>query len=214
MSIGGVHADLTFDLHHRDIADDTDLARLTLNGPAGDGLTALWLSEYSDRPLVPFAVAPHVLIPAGYYRWYQDKIQFLTSASRPVSGLAYFRAGNYYNGTQTEEKGSVDWRPNGHWNFTATLDLYQIKLPAGLFDVRNLSGSIAWFWSPYFFGSILGQFDTQSRLLGLDYRIQWIIAPRRSLFLVRSRGYFNDPHAGWRAQSAQETAKLGWTYQF
>lgn len=209
----GSHADLTYDLQGRDLAEDADFARLTLTHPAGDNL-AIWFTNYADRPLTPFTAAPGVVVAPGFYRWLQGKIQFVSSASRPVSGIAYFRYGDYYNGRQTEEKGSIVWRPDGHWNVTATCDLYQISLPAGHFDVRNLSASISWYGSPYFFVRVLGQFDTQSRTLGMDYRCQWTVAPRRSVFLVINRGYFKDPGAGWRNQGGQQALKVGWTWQF
>lgn len=209
----GSHADVTFDLHGRDLTEDSDLARVTLTNARGDNLAA-WVTDYADRPLTPFTVAPGVVIPPKFYRWLQEKIQFVASASRTLSGVVYLRVGDYYNGTQTEEKGSVVWRPNGHWNLTGSYDLYQVRLPAGHFDVRNLAASVGWYWSPYLFGSILSQYDTQSRTLGMDYRFQYIFSPRRSVFVVVNRGYFNDPNARWRNIGGQQIVKVGWTWQF
>jgi hypothetical protein len=211
----GNHTGITTDLHNRDLREDIDFTRITFTNPAGDQLRPIWPTIYADRVLAPFAIAPGVVIPPGFYRWIQwAKMQLTTSPHRRLSGLVYLRAGDYYAGTETEEKGSLTWRPDRHWNLTGTYDLYQIKLPQGRFNVRILSGSIAYAWSPYMTASALIQYDTQSRLLGENLRLRWRITAGNDIFLAINRGYLNQLDGRRDFQGGQDILKAGWTWQF
>lgn len=210
----GEDSDLSTNFRNRDVKEDADVLKFVLTGSHGDTLAPLWITDRADRPLTPFTVAPGVVIPPGFYRWLVDKVQLTTTANRPLSGLVSVLGGNYYNGTQLEETASAIWRPDSHWSLTGSCDLYQIKLPEGHFNVRILSGSLGYAWTPYLSARILYQYDTQSRLLGEDYRVQWTVFPGDTVFLVLDRGYFNDPNSGWAFRSGQDTLKAGWTWKF
>ncbi len=210
----GAHAGITTDLHDRELREDIDISRITFTNPAGDQLRPIWPTVYADRVLTPFAIAPGVVIPPGFYRWPQlFKMQLITSPHRQLSGLVYFRFGDYYKGKETEQKGSVTWRPDHHWNLTGTYDLYQIKLPEGHFNVRILSGSITYAWSPYLSASALIQYDTQSRFIGENFRLRWRLTAGNDIFLAVNRGYLNQLDGSWVFQGAQDILKVGWTWQ-
>ena len=68
-------------------------------------------------------------------------------------------------------------------------------------------------FSPDLIVSVFGQYDSESRDLGVNTRLRWTIQPGRDLFLVWNRNWQRTLDPGYRLDldSDQIVVKLRWT---
>ena len=80
--------------------------------------------------------------------------------------------------------------PNDAVNLSTTNGTVYAELPAGDFVAQLFSGRLDVSASPNLTWSNFVQYDTDSRILGFQSRIRWILKPGSDLFLVVSRGWY------------------------
>ena len=90
------------------------------------------------------------------------------------------------------------------------------KLPQGNFIARILTWQVNYTASPFLSVSNLIQYDNQSRNLGWQSRIRWILKPGNDVFFVYNQGWIQDTSGGFRftAQDSKVSAKLQYTFRF
>jgi hypothetical protein len=90
------------------------------------------------------------------------------------------------------------------------------RLPQGNFVARIISSQINYMASPFFSVSNLIQYDNQSRNLGLQSRVRWILRPGNDFFFVFSQGWIQDAAGGYRftTQDSKVSSKLQYTFSF
>jgi hypothetical protein len=151
-------------------------------------LSATRTSEVLD---VPFHIRSDVEIGVGRYEFSQFGAVLGTSRGRSVFGTFTFSTGNFFNGTRTQLKGEVRLSTGKHLVLIASADRNEISLPVenGNFTttVLGLTPEIA--ISRKLFANGLIQYDTDSKTLAANFRIDWIHTPGSDLFLVLNTGY-------------------------
>ena len=154
-------------------------------------------SEVLDEP---FRIRPGVEIPVGRYEFSQFGAVLGTNRSRPLSGTFTVSTGSFFNGDRTQLKAEVRWSTGSHLVLIGTVDRNEISLPVedGDFSttVLGLTPEIA--ISRKLFANGLIQYDSDSKTLATNFRIDWIHTPGSDLFLVLNTGYLIgdllDPH--------------------
>ncbi len=145
-------------------------------------------SEVLDEP---FNIRPDVVIPVGRYEFNQIGAVLGTNRGRPVFGTFTVSTGGFFNGDRTQLKGEVRWSTGSHLVLIASADLNKISLPVENGDftttVLGLTPEIA--INRKLFANGLIQYDTDSKTLASNFRIDWIHTPGSDLFLVFNTGY-------------------------
>lgn len=149
-----------------------------------DGEFQLDLSEEYDLLVAPFTVAPgHVVAPGGYTAR-RVGATYVAGSGRALSGRAGVSTGGFYNGDRTSWSGALTWRASYRLRIEGTAQRNAVSLPSGDFTADLVGGRLRYAWSTRLFGSAYVQYNTQTRSLVTNARVNFRWAPLSDLFVV------------------------------
>ncbi len=174
--------------------------------------------ELNVRPageniLLPFEIAENVVIPVGKYHFMRYRTEVEFAPKRRLNGQATWWFGSFYEGTLDEFRLELNWNPSALINFEFN-GLRNIgRLPFGDFD-QTLIGTRVRFnvTSDLQLNSYI-QYDTDSRILGINARVHWIFSPFGEVFLVFNQNTFNDITDRWSLQNEQILLKIRYNFR-
>jgi hypothetical protein len=182
---------------------------------SGDRLEFNWVPTF-ERLFEPFEISKGVVLPKGDYRFTRWRAEFGTASKRrwKVDGTWWF--GTFYSGHSNQVELSFQYKVAPHLNVSLGLDQTFVRLKEGHFVARIFELRASYAFSPFLSISNLVQFDNESRHLGWQSRIRWIIRPGNDLFLVFNQGWLQDERGGFNFRSAgtKLTGKLQYTFRF
>jgi len=182
---------------------------------SGDSLT-LWMQPQGETLLVPFEIAPGVVIPMGAYDYIRWGITAETSNHRPVQAGNTTWLGDFYNGKLTQWQDYVKWTsPKGRVQLSANLENDFARMPEGNFINRLWYLQTALAWSPNLVLSNFLQYNGHN--FGSNTRLRWTIRPGDDLFIVWNRGWqrlFTGPDLTLAPQNEEIAVKLRWTFRY
>jgi len=154
-------------------------------------LLQLHVERESERLEEPFAIRPDAIVPAGDYASIRAGLQGATDSSRPLSGSAGASTGGFFGGRRSDLSASMSWRQSRHLVLDAGVNHSIIDIPVdnGAFDATALSFSALGAISRDLFARALVQYDSFSRDVQANVRVNWIHTPGSDLFVV-----FNTAH--------------------
>ncbi|RDY61213.1 carbohydrate binding family 9 domain-containing protein [Flagellimonas nanhaiensis] len=166
-----------------------------------------------ENILEPFDIAENVTIPVGEYNFMRYRLEAEFAAKRRVSGMATWWFGSFYDGTLDEFELSLNWNPSALLGFEFSGVRNVGRLPFGDFD-QTLAGLRVRFnvTSNLQLNSYL-QYDTDSRVLGLNARIHWIFSPLGDVFLVFNNNSLNPMSQPWELQNRQILLKVRYNFR-
>lgn len=174
--------------------------------------------EFNIRPtgeniLTPFEIADNVIIPAGEYHFMRYRLEGQFAAKRRLNGQASWWFGSFYEGTLNEFELQLNWNPNALLGFELNGTRNIGNIPWGDID-QTLIGSRVRFNvnSDLQLNSYI-QYDTVSRNLGVNARIQWIFSPLGDVILVFNHNTFNDITENWVLQDQQILMKVRYNFR-
>ena len=161
---------------------------------SGDYLQLNFIPEYERLP-EPFAIHPGVVLPAGSYRWTRWGVELSTAAKRRFVLELGTSWGGFYDGSLRLLDLELILKPTPRFVMSLGTEINDVSLPAGDFRAKvyglraelNFSADLSW--------ANLLQYDNESRLLGMQSRLRWTIAPEAELFLVFNRGWVRELEA-------------------
>ena len=182
---------------------------------SGDRVEANWVPQF-ERLFAPFEIADGVTIPAGDYRFTRYRVEFNTASKRPWEVGGKWSFGDFYSGRSNEISATFVYKFAPHLRLAFSADQTFARLPQGNFVARVYSARADYAFSPLLTLSNLVQFDNESRNLGLQTRVRWILKPGNDLFLVFNQGWLQDQRGGfsYRATNTRFTGKLQYTLRF
>ena len=192
------------------------MAPINVRFESGDRFEFNW-DPHGETLMVPFEVAPNVVIPAGSYNFTRWRIEGQTSEHRPLQFGTTTWFGTFFNGHLTQWENYLRWTsPKGkvQLDFDAENDFG--RLPFGNFAQRLWSMRAAYAWNPNLVLSSFVQYDTVSQNIGTNTRLRWTIKPGNDLFVVWNRGWqriVTDPHVSIVPQNDLVVIKLRWTFR-
>ena len=133
---------------------------------------------------------------------------------RRVSGQATWWFGSFYEGDLDEFELSLNWNPSALLAFEFAGLHNRARLPFGDFE-QTLAGLRVRFnvTSNLQLNSYL-QYDTDSRILGLNARIHWIFSPLGDVFLVFNNNTINNiNNQPWELQNRQILLKVRYNFR-
>ncbi len=180
----------------------------------GDRVELNWVPTY-ERLFVPFEIADGVTLPAGGYRFTRYRAEFETAPKRPVQAMVTWWFGTYFSGRADEFEAEVLFKPNRHWQLGVTAEQTFARLPQGNFVARVWALRADYAFSPFFTVANFIQYDNESRNVGLQSRLRWILKPGNDLFLVFNQGW-EEQLGGltFRRVGTRITGKVQYTFRF
>ena len=104
-------------------------------------------------------------------------------------------------------------RASKYFFASAGWDFRRVRLREGDFDVHLANVHVNLSFSPELSLNTLAQYDNQSRQLGLNTRLKWIVRPGNEVFLVWDQNYDADTEH-LHARSAKLATKAAWTFRW
>jgi hypothetical protein len=200
------------DLHGHLLDSTLNLPLIELDSPTGGYFV---LEEQRTRETVtePFALLGGVTIPARVYHGNYHSLSFGTSRSRAVSGRFQVSELDFYTGTRRDYEPSMEWRASRYFFASVGWNLRRITLPQGRYDVHVANARINVSFSPDLSLNTVAQYDNQSKQLGLNARLKWIVQPGNEVFLVWNQNYDADSDH-LHARAAKIATKAAWTIRW
>jgi len=137
-----------------------------------------------ERLFEPFEIRDGIEIAPGDYNFYHWSLFFRTNTSRVVSGDAWIRWGEFYDGYQKTIWGGITFRPSPYFTAKTDWNHNDIDLPTGAFTTNVFQQRIRVSLSPNVSINTFWQFSDDAELMSLNTRFNWIYRPGADLFVV------------------------------
>jgi hypothetical protein len=149
-----------------------------------DVLTANLVDQYENL-VVPFPIAPGIVIPVGRYPFREAQVVYELGLQRRLSGNVSLQHGSFYSGTRTSvglNRGRVT--VSSRFFLEPSLSLNWVDLEEGSFATHLAVTRLNYSFSPRMFASGLVQYNTLTQTFGTNLRLRWEYAPGSELFVV------------------------------
>jgi Domain of unknown function (DUF5916)/Carbohydrate family 9 binding domain-like len=182
---------------------------------SGDRVEFNWAPTF-ERLFAPFQIADKVSLPAGDYHFTRYRAEVETAAKRPWQVAATWWFGNYWSGRANEFTAQIVYKPTPHFQTAITAEQSFVRLPQGNFVARVWALRADYAFSPFFTVTNFLQYDNESRNLGWQSRVRWIIKPGNDFFLVFNQGWEQEEIRGikFRTVGTRLTGKVQYTFRF
>ena len=167
----------------------------------------------TERLFEDFEISEGVILRPGRYDWARGILTVGTSERRVVSARISASWGTFFSGTNRRLSTFLGWRPSKHFQTTIDYTQNQIELPEGDFTTRLLRWNLDVVFSPDLSWETLIQWDRDSRNLGWNSRLRWVVREGEELALIWNQGVDTTDH-DFRGTTMQWAGKIRWTYRF
>jgi len=169
-----------------------------------------------ERLFEPFEIAKGVVLPPGNYRFTRWRFEINTASKRRWKFDNAWRFGSYWAGNANQFSTQIQYKIAPHLLMSAGWDQTFARLKEGNFVARVYTIRVNYSVSPYLTFFNLVQFDNQSRNVGWQSRVRWILKPGNEVFLVFNQGWLQDERGGFRFRSTDTrlAGKLQYTFRF
>lgn len=192
------------------------MAPINVRLESGDRFEFNW-DPHGETLLVPFEVAPGVIIPVGDYTFTRWRVEAQTSGHRPLQFGTTTWFGQFFNGHLTQQENYLKWTSRkGRIQLELDTQNDFAHMPAGNFVQRLWQVQAAYAWNPNLVLTSFIQYDTESRNLGTNTRLRWTIKPGNDLFIVWNHGWerlITRPGLSLVPQTDLIAVKLRWTFR-
>ena len=212
--------EFSFTLYKRNDVDKVESWRL-FTAPinwefnTGDRIELNWVPTF-ERLFVPFEIADNVKLPAGDYQFTRFRAEVETAAKRPWQAFATWWFGSYWSGRADEFSAQLLFKFAPHFQAGVTAEQTFARLPQGNFVARVWALRADYAFSPFFTVANFIQYDNESRDLGWQSRVRWIVRPGNEFFLVFNQGYEQNSQGGFRFRKtgSRVVGKVQYTFRF
>jgi hypothetical protein len=211
----GVDADFFTDLESRVLERAIEMTPFQVQFHSGDNVGFTVTPSY-ERLDEPFAISRDITLPAGAeYRFTRYGIGGQTANRRTLAFGARFDRGGFYSGDRQQAVLSLTLRAAaGHILYLNT-EFNQVQLAEGSFtsNVYRATGETQ--FSPFLTLLNTVQFDTVSRVAGLQSRFRWIMRPGNDLYIVYTHNWLEDVVADrFSSLDRRIASKVLYTHRF
>jgi hypothetical protein len=161
-----------------------NITALNINFQSGDTFNVLVTPSYEklDRD---FTVAPGIVLPRGSeHRYTRLLIEGTTANRRMVSASASITTGSFYTGDRRDLAGTLNVRPRPGVLATLNATFSRVQMPEGTVHARTMRALVNTQFGPWISIANNVQFDSASKVVGLQSRFRWIVRPGNDVFFV------------------------------
>lgn len=171
-----------------------------------------------ERLFQPFPISRNVTLPPGDYRFTRKRVEFFTSPNRPWKIDTTWWFGAYWSGKADQLTGQFQYKWAPHVDTSFRYDQTFARLKEGDFTARIFTLRSNYSFSPLLAVSNLAQYDNDSKNVGWQSRVRWILQPGREIFLVFNLGWVREVDSTgethFRAADRGVAAKAQYTLRF
>ena len=169
-----------------------------------------------ERLFEPFEISPGVVLPPGDYRFTRWRFEINTASKRRWKFDNEWYFGSYWSGRADQLATSLQYKIAPHLLMSAGMDQTFARLKEGNFVARIFSVRADYSVSPFLTFFNLVQFDNESKNLGWQSRVRWILKPGNEVFIVFNQGWLQDDRGGFhfRSTDTRLAGKMQYTFRF
>ena len=168
----------------------------------------------TERLYEPWEIEDGVVLPVGEYTFSSHGINFRTSETRPFFGSVEFGTGSFFGGTRREARMEATWRKDHHLSTALTLEQNWLRLQQGHFNTSLLMYRLDYSFTPFITVANFVQYDTESRNVGLQSRLRWILRPGNEFFIVLNHAWQENQFNRFEAAQTRFRVKFNYTFRF
>jgi hypothetical protein len=148
--------------------------------------------------LFPFQLTEGAPLPVGDYTFTEFNIQLNSDLRRKVNLELFAVSGQYYTGTKTTVRSTLNYRVQPWGNFAMGFEMNDIKLgdPYGSARLWLINPKFEVNFTNNLFWTTFLQYNTQADNFNVNSRIQWRYRPMSDVFLVYTDNYLTEGHFG------------------
>jgi hypothetical protein len=177
---------------------------------SGEHLEWNFIRSY-ERLTEPFQIQPAIVIAPGSYGFSRYRVLINSATKRRWVVDFALRWGDFYDGRLRTVTFGLTLKPSTHVALALETERNDATLASGRFHTRIVSARGDINVSPDLTWANLVQYDSESRLLGVQSRLRWILKPGNDLFVVLQRGWFKRDGGAYLPQFESGSAKLQYT---
>ena len=164
---------------------------------------------------VPFEISDGVVIPAGEYSFDTPCAGVGTANYRKIRAEVIYCSGDFYDGTQIYTNGTIEWRPNKHFQLLAIVDFYDTDLPYGAFITRLFSLRADFAFTNALYWENFIQYDNESDSVGFNSILRYQPAAGREVVLIVNHEYVELlPNRSFTKVYGDIAFKFSYTFRF
>ena len=167
-----------------------------------------------ERVDLDFAIVPGVIVPSGDYWQTRYELEGESSPGRPISLTWRLETGALYQGHSTDYEGGIQWRTGPLLILGASLSETRAHLSGGRFTTHVEEARVDLHFTPRLSWKNLVQYDNESRDLGVQSRLRWILAPGSEVFVVLGTSWVRGSDDRVRPDEQSGTIKVVHTLRF
>ena len=155
-----------------------------------------------------------IVLPAGSYSFNSHNFFFMSSESRPFSIESNFSTGSFYSGTRRWYSGSLTWRKDRHLSTSFGWGQNWIRLKEGNFNTSLVMYRLDYSFTPFISLANFLQYDTDTRNLGLQSRLRWILKPGNEFYVVFNQNWQENELDRFESAQTRFRVKLNYVFRF
>lgn len=184
--------------------------------PLGFGTTSGEFIEFNifrfgERLSDPFEISEGVTVPVDTYWFTRYEVKGFTYQARPLSLEYGVTWGDFLDGSRNSYEGELTWRTGKYLSLSADYDYHTFDLANGSFDVHEIGGRASFAFTPELFGSLFGQWNSETEEILVNFRVNWIPAPGTDLFFVVNQAV-ETQNQRWNPSHTSVLTKLVWRF--
>jgi hypothetical protein len=178
---------------------------------SGDFLCWQW-ARSEEQLFLPWEInsSKGITLPTGKYEFFTNEFFFASSQGRPFSVQSSFGTGSFFSGTRRRYDAELTWRKDRHLSTSFRIEQNWIKLKEGDFDTSLMLYRLDYSFTPFITLANFVQYDTDSRNVGLQSRLRWILKPGNEFFIVLNHSWQENELN--RFESAQTRFRIKFNY--
>lgn len=183
---------------------------------SGERFSYQWMPTF-ERLFVPFEINRGTIIAPGAYWFHRHAWNFETALNRPISFKVKAENGSFYAGDSQEFSPQIVWRKDQHLTTSFELQQYWVNVPEGSFTTRLALYRLDYAFNPNLSFANFLQYDTNSRNIGIQSRLRYMVKPGNELFMVINHAWqYTTFDRTERLQAILTNArvKLNYTFRF
>jgi hypothetical protein len=168
----------------------------------------------TERLYDPWEIEDGIILPVGQYAFSSHGVHFRSSETRPFFGSVEFRSGSFFGGARREAVLEATWRKDEHLSTALTLEQNWLRLEQGDFDTSLVMCRLDYSFTPFVTLANFVQYDTESRNIGLQSRLRWILKPGNEFFIVLNHAWQENQFDRFEATQTRFRVKFNYTFRF
>jgi hypothetical protein len=167
-----------------------------------------------ERLFEPFRIHEGIAIPVGGYSHLRHAVSITGPTNKVISYNVTYDKGGFYSGSSDEITGRLTWKKSASLTTSVELRRYWVRLAEGNFNTTLALVRLNLFFTPKTSLTNFVQYDTDSRNVGLQSRLRWILKAGQEMYVVFNHQWQEDAFDRFRTLSSDFRAKVNYTVRF